>query len=130
MIRIAPGMAQTITTNAKQSTRGRRARRPRITRQAPRVARDDNRAAYAADAGNARRPAFGKKWMRGTTQFATKAAARDQSERDARSERLYRSSQLSAPIITDAKACKRTGAHGESIYENCQLAPATGAPTD
>ena len=45
--------------------------------------------------------------------------AREAAERDARAERLYRSSQLSAPIIPGAKACRRTGAHGESIYENC-----------
>jgi len=42
-----------------------------------------------------------------------------QAETDARAERLYRASQFSAPIIIDAKACKRVGAHGESIYENC-----------
>ena len=47
------------------------------------------------------------------------AETRDATERDARAERLYRSSQLSTPIIPDAKACKRIGAHGESIYENC-----------
>jgi len=42
-----------------------------------------------------------------------------QAESNARTERLYRASQFSAPIIIDAKACKRVGAHGESIYENC-----------
>lgn len=49
------------------------------------------------------------------------AAARKaaQAESDARAERLYRASRFSAPIIIDAKACKRIGAHGESIYENC-----------
>ena len=47
---------------------------------------------------------------------AQKAA---QAEGNARAERLYRASQFSAPIIIDAKACKRVGTHGESIYENC-----------
>ena len=47
---------------------------------------------------------------------------REHADRDARAERIYRSSQLSAPIIIDAKACKRIGSRGESIYENCQLA--------
>ncbi|HTD28272.1 MAG TPA: hypothetical protein VK660_02680 [Xanthomonadaceae bacterium] len=42
-----------------------------------------------------------------------------QADRDARAERIYRSSQLSAPIVIDAKACKRKGTNGESIYENC-----------
>ena len=56
------------------------------------------------------------------TQAAEKYAAREQFERDARAERIYRSSQLSAPIIINAKACKRIGTHGDSIYENCQLA--------
>ena len=50
---------------------------------------------------------------------AQKAA---QAESNARAERLYRASQVSAPIIIDAKACKRIGAHGESIYENCSTA--------
>jgi len=48
---------------------------------------------------------------------ATQKAA--QAESNARVERLYRASQFSAPIIIDAKACKRVGANGESIYENC-----------
>jgi len=47
---------------------------------------------------------------------AQKAA---QAESNGRAERLYRASQFSAPIILDAKACKRVGASGESIYENC-----------
>jgi hypothetical protein len=48
-----------------------------------------------------------------------RAAAREQAERDATADRIYQLSQLSAPIIVDAKACKRIGARGESIYENC-----------
>jgi hypothetical protein len=43
----------------------------------------------------------------------------EQVEANARAERLYRASQFSAPILIDAKACKRIGANGESIYENC-----------
>ncbi len=56
---------------------------------------------------------------RGNAMVWQKAAASEQFERDARAQRLYRSSQFSAPIIKDAKACRRIGAHGESIYENC-----------
>jgi len=52
-----------------------------------------------------------------TNVAAAQKAAQAQS--NARAERLYRASQFSAPIIIDAKACKRIGAHGESIYENC-----------
>jgi hypothetical protein len=48
-----------------------------------------------------------------------KTAAREQAEGVARANRLYQSSQFSAPIITDPTACRRTGANGESIYENC-----------
>ncbi len=58
---------------------------------------------------------------------AEKYAAREQAERDARAERIYRSSQLSAPIIVEATACKRIGSHGESVYENCQLTAACNA---
>ncbi len=47
------------------------------------------------------------------------AVANEISERGARADRLYAASQLSAPIILDAKACRRTGTNGESIYENC-----------
>lgn len=50
--------------------------------------------------------------------------AREKQDIDARADRLYRASQVSAPIIVDAKACRRTGAHGESIYENCETAAA------
>jgi hypothetical protein len=56
--------------------------------------------------------------------FATAQKAA-QAESNARTERLYRDSQVSAPIIIDAKACKRIGAHGESIYENCSTASAS-----
>lgn len=48
-----------------------------------------------------------------------------QAESNARAERLYRASQFSAPILIDAKACKRIGKHGESIYENCSAASAS-----
>lgn len=60
-----------------------------------------------------------RKVSNGGFATAQKAAARDQALRDARAERLYQSSQFSAPIILHAKACKRTGAGGQSIYENC-----------
>jgi hypothetical protein len=60
-----------------------------------------------------------KKWVRADALAARNAVVREDAERDARAERLYRSSQLSAPILKDAKACKRTGANGMSIYENC-----------
>jgi hypothetical protein len=50
---------------------------------------------------------------------ARKAALQEKAEAGARADRLYGASQLSAPIIVNAKACKRIGANGESIYENC-----------
>lgn len=56
---------------------------------------------------------------RGSRDAGERAAAREQAGRDATADYIYRVSQLSAPIIVDAKACKRIGAHGESIYENC-----------
>ena len=59
------------------------------------------------------------------------AEARETIERNARAEYLYRSSQLSAPIVTNATACKRIGAHGESVYENCGAdAAGTGISAD
>ncbi len=61
---------------------------------------------------------------RGNAQTAQKSTVRERSERNARAQRLYRSSQFSAPVIPDATACKRIGAHGESIYENCPSTPA------
>jgi hypothetical protein len=60
-----------------------------------------------------------KKWVRADALAARNAVVREDAEREARAERLYRSSQLSAPIVKDAKACKRTSANGMSIYENC-----------
>ncbi|HTA65603.1 MAG TPA: hypothetical protein VK753_08865 [Xanthomonadaceae bacterium] len=50
---------------------------------------------------------------------ARKAAALEQAQARARADDLYAASQTNAPIIVDAKACKRIGANGESIYENC-----------
>ena len=62
---------------------------------------------------------------------AEKYATHEQAERDVRAGRIYHSSQVSAPIIVDAKACRRIGSHGESIYENCQLVAGTcNARTD
>lgn len=52
---------------------------------------------------------------------ARNALARQVAESDARSMRIYQTSQLSAPIIPNATACKRFGAHGETIYENCGM---------
>lgn len=46
-------------------------------------------------------------------------AKAQQAAAAARAQRLYESSQTSAPIIPHATACKRVGADGESIYENC-----------
>lgn len=69
---------------------------------------------------HAARPAASHgKSVRADALAARNAVAREDAERDARAERLYRSSQLSAPILKDAKACKRTSANGMSIYENC-----------
>lgn len=94
---------------AKQ--RRRRAPRARLRKEIHRKKTLLTHAAHVAS--NERKP------DRGLATAIRNADARDAAERDARAERLYRSSQLSAPIIPDAKACRRSGAHGESIYENC-----------
>jgi predicted membrane-bound mannosyltransferase len=67
----------------------------------------------------AQRPASERKPDHVAAIATQKADAHDAAERYARAERLYRGSQVSAPIVKDAKACKRIGAHGESIFENC-----------
>ncbi len=54
------------------------------------------------------------------------AEAREAAGRAARADDLYRASQTDAPIIANATACKRIGAHGESIYENCGATVAAG----
>ena len=84
--------------------------------------RDDYRSGYVTGLRDGKHGARQVKQNRRDAHAAEKYAIREQAERDARAERIYRSSQFSAPIIIDAKACKRIGPHGESIYENCQLA--------
>ena len=84
--------------------------------------RDDYRSGYVTGLRDGKHGAGQAKQNRRDARAAEKYAIREQAERDARAERIYRSSQFSAPIIIDARACKRRGAHGESIYENCQLA--------
>lgn len=49
------------------------------------------------------------------------ARQREQAQVDARAAHIYALSQTNAPILDDTRACKRTDAHGESIYENCAL---------
>lgn len=85
-------------------------------------ARDDYRSGYVAGLRDGSHVAVKAKQIRRDARAAEKYAIREQAERDARAERIYRSSQLSTPIIIDARACKRIGTHGESIYENCQIA--------
>lgn len=72
-----------------------------------------------AHARPAHRSASEIKWQHAEVLAARKAAVREVLERNARANRLYQNSQFSAPIIINAKACKRIGVHGESIYENC-----------
>ncbi|HEY2345815.1 MAG TPA: hypothetical protein VGH80_08020 [Xanthomonadaceae bacterium] len=50
---------------------------------------------------------------------ARKAAALEQAQMQERADALYAVSQANNPILVDAKACRRVGANGESIYENC-----------
>lgn len=50
------------------------------------------------------------------------AQRREQAQIDARAAHIYALSQTNAPILDDTRACKRIGAHGESIYQNCSLA--------
>lgn len=58
---------------------------------------------------------------------ARKAAALEQAQVRERAGRIYAVSQANAPILADTSACKRIGAHGESVYENCALLAASGA---
>lgn len=86
-----------------------------------RVAPEPTRFARFHDAGMPATPRIAPRPSSRQAPKATsaRAAVSEQAERDARAQRLYRSSQTSAPIIRNARACKRIGAHGESIYENC-----------
>lgn len=109
-------LLQALEAAARRSHRAHH----RLSRRAPRVkARKENHHDAIPLAHIPQRTASERKQIRVAAISVQKAAAREATERDARAENLYRSSQLSAPIIKDAKACKRIGAHGESIYENC-----------
>ncbi|MBS0193952.1 MAG: hypothetical protein JSR34_06875 [Proteobacteria bacterium] len=57
-----------------------------------------------------------------------RAQQREQAAAAARAAHIYAVSQTNAPILADTRACKRTGAHGESIYENCALTSAAQPP--
>jgi hypothetical protein len=100
----------------------RHARTGARSQAAPRGARDDYRSGYVAGLHDGKHATVQTPRSRRDIARAEAVAIRERAERDARAQRIYRNSQLSAPIIPDAKACKRLGAHGESIYENCQLA--------
>lgn len=125
-VRVISTTAQSPAASNKRQTASRRVRKSRRSMDRGDTL-TDIQAVYAANLGTLGVSAIQGKRVRRDAQANGKVAAREQSERDSRAERLYRSSQLSAPIITDAKACKRIGARGESIYENCQLAPASTA---
>ncbi|MEO5596829.1 MAG: hypothetical protein ABIQ97_06735 [Lysobacteraceae bacterium] len=96
-----------------------RVRQPRARRPSARASSGAGKAAATTKVRSANtRP---QKASRGQLTAARNAQSREVAERDARSMRIYRTSQLSAPIIPDATSCKRVGAHGESIYENCGM---------
>ncbi|MBS0212622.1 MAG: hypothetical protein JSR26_05490 [Proteobacteria bacterium] len=59
-------------------------------------------------------------------QRAQRQRQLEQAQAAARADCIYAVSQANAPIIADTRACKRTGAHGESIYENCALVSGAG----
>lgn len=102
----AASSAQTPTSRASSASR-------RPSRAPTRAARKKTRKASAL-----KPPARATTYKGSNKNFAAAEKA-VQAESSARMERLYRASQFSAPIIIDAKACKRVGTHGESIYENC-----------
>lgn len=54
-------------------------------------------------------------------QERTSEASAQRRQARARSQRLYALAQTDAPILADTSACKRSGPHGEAIYENCAL---------
>lgn len=86
----------------------------------------------SADAAPARHPAERHRPTRQRTgdrrarprEFVREQQARQrqQAEVAARADRIYALARTNAPILTDTRACKRVGALGESIYENCALA--------
>ncbi len=98
---------------------GRRHHTHHVARRAPRVKVHNDDLDKIMQVNASQRPAHESRPRRIVAIDTRKADAREAAEREARTNNLYRSSQLSAPIIKDAKACKRIGAHGESIYENC-----------
>jgi hypothetical protein len=116
------GVSRTTSTGDKRRSTAKHARSDKNRGTDNRGAHNDYRSGYVAGLRDGKPVAVQNKRSIRTIRAADQVAAREQVERDARSERIYRSSQLSAPIIIDAKACKRIGIHGESIYENCQLA--------
>lgn len=50
-----------------------------------------------------------------------RAQARELAAVAARRDRRYALARTNAPILSDTRACKRLGVHGESIWENCTL---------
>lgn len=95
---------------------GARGSRPRVREIEP---ESDLSATTAAPRVRKNTPA-----ARADARAGAQRAAREAAARESRAESIYRLSQTSAPIIPDATACRRIGANGETIYENCGIDPA------
>lgn len=98
----------------------RRSHGAKKTNKKPRAGSRNNRP-------KATRTAARPRASQGAALASRKAIAREHAESEARSELIYQSSQSSAPIITDATACKHIGSHGGTVYENCELTSAANA---
>lgn len=118
---IGVGLPTTTAVGTRRAG-ARRARTGSNIQATHRGARDDYRSGYVAGLRDGKHAVVQTQRSRRDIARTEAVAIRERAERDARAQRIYRASQLSAPIIVDARACKRIGAHGESIYENCQLA--------
>jgi len=100
------------------------ARRVAAPKRDARDASRPQRAERGARAATATRSSADRKLLVRLLAQARATDAREKAEAGARAERIYRTSQVSAPIIADTRACKRIGADGRSVYENCALAAA------
>jgi len=116
------GMSQATSKSSKLRPAAKHAPSDKNRHAEDRGAQNDYRSGYTAGLRDGKHAIAQMQREHRDALAAEKTAIREHGERDARVERIYRSSQLSAPIIVDARACRRIGMHGESIYENCQLA--------
>ncbi len=103
----------------KDTPPAKRDREP--AKQAPKSHRDD----HAGNRSQAMARTSDRRQALRAIALEDRARQHEQAEVQARASRIYATSQVSAPILRDTSACKHIGAHGESIWENCALAPSS-----